>query len=92
MPTEGIERSIGPDDQIIVEGVPALLSPVLRSFADASLFVDVDDAVRRERLVADYRWRGQDLAEVESRLVRREHDEVSIVRASIGNATLITGE
>lgn len=92
MTTEGVECSIGPDDQIIVEGVPALLSPALRTLADASLFVDVDDAVRRERLLDDYRWRGQDLAEVESRLALREYDEVSTLRTSIGNATLIIGE
>jgi histidinol-phosphate phosphatase family protein len=85
-------RSVGPDDLIIVEGVPALMSPALLSFADAGLFVDADDAVRRTRLLADYRWRGHNPADVEAALAAREEDEVHVVRNAAGVATRIMGE
>lgn len=75
-------KTVGPDDTLIVEGVPALMDPVLRQAAAVRLFVDLDDTVRQTRLRADYAWRGLAAAETGDRLRLREQDEVAAVRAS----------
>ena len=83
----GHQHSIGPDDLIILEGVPALLEPALIGSADVRVFVDVDDEERLRRLKADYAWRGEPWESVEIRLHSRDHDELPVVRASAKNAT-----
>lgn len=83
----GTMRSIGPDDVLIVEGVPALMDPALRALSDVRVFVDVDDVQREQRLHADYAWRGEPLDRVDSRLRTRNQDELPIVRNSSAYAT-----
>jgi histidinol-phosphate phosphatase family protein len=80
-------RSIGPDDVLIVEGVPALMNPELRAAADVRVFVDVDEAQRVQRLLADYAWRGVALDSIDRRLRSRKKDELPIVRDSSAYAT-----
>jgi histidinol-phosphate phosphatase family protein len=82
-------RSIGPDDVLIVEGVPALMDPALRAAADVRVFVDVDEAQREQRLQADYAWRGEPLESIDWRLRSRKQDELPIVRKSSVYATHI---
>lgn len=83
----GPMRSIGPDDVVIVEGVPALMDPTLRAAANVRVFVDVDDTQRLQRLRTDYIWRGEPLDSVDTRLRIREQDELPVVRASAAHAT-----
>ena len=83
----GPMRSIGPDDVLIVEGVPALMDPALRAASDVRVFVDVDDVQREQRLHADYAWRGEPLDSVDRRLHSRNQDELPIVRNSSAYAT-----
>lgn len=80
-------RSIGPDDLLIVEGVPALTQPALCAIADVRVLVEVDDVQRLQRLHADYHWRGDPSHNVATRLRSRDLDELPIVRASAVYAT-----
>ena len=80
-------RTIAPDTVLIVEGVPALMDHALRAAAAVRLHVEVSDATRRQRLLADYTWRGAVTADLLARLQQREHDEVHDARASASFAT-----
>ncbi len=79
---QGPRISVGPSDTVILEGVPALMDDRLLSLADLRLFVDVDDMQRKQRLIAEYSWRGDDPTRLLEKLASREQDEVSAVRAS----------
>jgi uridine kinase len=73
--------SIGYDDFIIVEGVPALLDSRFENLTKNSLFVSVDDVVQHQRVEQEYRWRGMDLDAIRNLIVSRELDEVSQIKA-----------
>lgn len=79
--------SIGPDDFIIVEGVPALIENPLIAYACVRMFVDVPDEIRFRRLQEEYAWRGETSESIERRISSRECDELPIVRDSTKNAT-----
>lgn len=81
--------SVGPDDIVIAEGVPALLDEQLLSLADLRIFIDIDDRHRKERLAFDYRWRSEDLEESMQRVNSRETDEVPVVSASASKADFV---
>lgn len=73
---QALDLSIGPDDVLIVEGVPALLLEPLRALAQVTVHVALPEPARLERLHADYRWRGYaDPAQLESLLRSRAADE-----------------
>jgi uridine kinase len=78
--------SIGPDDVLVVEGVPALLDARLIALSDLRLHIDVPDEVRLARVRTDYAWREAASEGIEQRLVQRETDEVPMVRASATQA------
>ena len=79
--------SIGPEDCLIVEGVPALIGNNFLSHTDMKIYVDVKDEIRRERLRSEYRWRGESDEEIQSRITSRDYDELSVVRSSVINST-----
>lgn len=79
--------SIGPDDCIIIEGVPALISNNFLDYTDIKIYVDVADEIRLGRLREEYEWRGESYEEIQSRITSREYDELAIVRNSIINST-----
>ena len=83
----GIPISVGPDDVLLVEGVPALMIPALLAAATVRLYIDVEDGLRHKRLRADYSWRGEREDTVLGRLHTREEDELPAVRASAIYAT-----
>ena len=83
----GRRIAVGPQDVLIVEGVPALLDPFLVARSEFRVFVDVDDRLRQRRLDADYAWRDADTGPAMKRLRSREHDELPAVRASAVHAT-----
>jgi len=83
----GVDRSIGPDDLLIIEGVTALMDASLLQTAGVRIFVDVDDETRAQRLRADYTWRSEPPRDTEITLRAREADEVPAVRASAVHAT-----
>lgn len=80
-------HSIGPEDLIIIEGVPALISEELRSLSRTRVYVDVEEGVRTDRLMRDYLWRGKSEEEIISILASRQNDEVKLVKSSAAFAT-----
>jgi uridine kinase len=85
--TDGPPRTIGERDLVVVEGVPALLDWPLRSLVGVRLFVDVPEALRQQRLTADYAWRGVPSVVLDELLRQRERSELQQVRASAAYAT-----
>ena len=81
--------SIGPEDVLVVEGVPALLSAGLCAAADVRVFTWIDDNERRGRMRVEYAWRGLDEAGVATLLSERDVDEHPFVLQSRVNATHI---
>lgn len=78
-----IEHSIGPDDVLIVEGVPALLLSELVSLPKTvKVYVDIASVTRDERLRNDYSWRGASLGDQSLVQASREFDETPIVEQS----------
>lgn len=78
-----IEHSVGPNDVLIVEGVPALLmDDLLGMFGVIKVYVDVARDTREMRLNQDYAWRGMLTEEQFATLASRELDEVQIVEQS----------
>lgn len=76
------ELNLSPNDVMIIEGVPALMDEKLRSLADFTVYVDIDDSLRRKRVVREYEWRGLGLKEILRIIDSRENDEVAYVRHS----------
>lgn len=83
----GEALSAAPDDVVIVEGVPALLSSALRQRAEHRIFVSCSDAERRRRFHQDYAWRGLDRDQAAHLYEQRNEDELPLVRRSADFAT-----
>ena len=78
-----IEHSIGPEDILILEGVPALLIDDLLGLSRViKVYVDVPLNTREERLKRDYAWRGTSAEGQFSILAKRNLDEVPMVEHS----------
>jgi histidinol-phosphate phosphatase family protein len=85
-----VRHSIGPSDILIIEGVPALLAKELLNLPKTlKVYVDIDSAVRAQRLGKDYSWRGLDSLGLANVLTSRERDEVPDVVASSSSADFI---
>lgn len=80
--SQNYQISVGPNDLLIVEGVSVLLSDEILKLTDCRIFVDIDEAIRNERLIADYTWRTNDLDAVKIKLKSRLIDEVAEIRNS----------
>jgi uridine kinase len=85
-----IEHSIGPEDILIVEGVPALLLRELTSLTNAiKVFIDLEPTIRNKRLSKDYKWRAQPNDKYANTLAMRELDETPVVMQSRSLADFI---
>jgi uridine kinase len=78
--------AIGPDDLIILEGVPALAHPQLVKLAGLRVHVEMPEPERISRLRADYRWRGESDAAVDALIASRAADECEPVQKARSNA------
>ncbi len=91
--SQRIEHSIGPDDVLIVEGVPALLMDDLLALPRAlKVYVDVEADTRNLRLKQDYAWRGTQAEQQAATLAARELDETPIVEQSRTVADFVVGQ
>jgi histidinol-phosphate phosphatase family protein len=80
---EPIEHSVGPNDVLIVEGVPALLMDDLLGLPGViRVYIDVAHDRRQQRLKQDYVWRDTPAEEHLATLAQRELDETPIVEQS----------
>lgn len=84
----GPTAAVGPQDLLIVEGVPALAHDGLLALADLRLHVEVGDGIRRRRFEADAALRGRDAAEAARLFTAREADETPVVQAAARAADL----
>lgn len=88
-----IEHSVGPNDVLIVEGVPALLVDDLLGLSGVmKIYVDVARDTREIRLNQDYAWRGFLAEQQFATLASRELDEVPIVEQSRMLADFVIGQ
>lgn len=78
------------NDFIIVSGLHALFLPMLRDCYDLSIYLDIDEGLRRcLKLQRDVQQRGHSVDRVISALERREPDAARFVRPQIAHADLI---
>jgi uridine kinase len=81
--SQQMEHSVGPEDVLIVEGVPALLiDDLLAMPKTVKVYVDVIRATREDRLLKDYAWRETSTEERTAMLAARELDETSVIEQS----------
>ncbi|WP_148293850.1 HAD-IIIA family hydrolase [Azospirillum sp. B4] len=78
--------ALGPDDILIVEGVPALTQAEWRDRAAHRLYVGTEEGGRQARFTAEYRRRGWSDAAVRETFEQRVRDETPIVLASKDHA------
>lgn len=75
-----IEHSVGPNDVLIVEGVPALLMDDLLGLPGVMrVYINVSHDTREKRLKQDYAWRGTSAEAQLETLAQRALDEIPIV-------------
>jgi histidinol-phosphate phosphatase family protein len=81
--TQSIKHSVGPEDILIVEGVPALLMEDLFDLPNVlKIYVDVARDNREMRLKKDYTWRGTSAKEQLALMTARDIDETPEVEQS----------
>ncbi len=86
---QGVRVSIGPDDLLILDGVPALVIEELATLADLRVHIEMPEPSRIELLHADYRWRGESPEAVAALLASRALDETGPVEAARARADFV---
>jgi histidinol-phosphate phosphatase family protein len=88
-----VTHSIGPEDTLIVEGVPALLLDELKSFHSAiSVFIDVSLSAQADRLAKDYSWRKDSGNDISNKLYKRGIDETPLILKTRNFADFIVSQ
>lgn len=79
---------VGPKEVVIVEGTVALtLLDGVRGAVTHSWFVEIDEDVRRQRVLNEYRLRGREVRDAEAIYAKRQQDETPVILATAGAAT-----
>lgn len=82
--------SINSNDIIIASGLHALYLPILRDCYNLSVYLDIDEGLRRHfKLQRDVNQRGHTMERVLSSFERREPDSVRFIRPQASNADLV---
>jgi uridine kinase len=88
--SQSVVHSIGPDDVLIVEGVPALLVTDLLNIPKLiKVYIDIPDDMRSDRLKKDYAWRGTLHADQAATMNSRELDETPMIELSKKDADYV---
>ena len=83
-----IEKVIGPQDIVIIEGTIALMLIAAQEQKTAhSWYVQMDEAKRKKRLLAEYALRGQSAQDAEGIYAQRLLDEVPLIESSKAHAS-----
>ena len=83
-----IEKVIGSQDVVIVEGTIALMLAATQGQKSVhSWYVQIDEVRRKKRLIAEYVLRGKSLQEAESIYAQRLLDEVPLIESSATHAS-----
>lgn len=78
--------NISPKDQIIIEGIPALLLKDLISLQSYKIYVNINEELRQQRIRKDYGQMGYTETSINSILHLREINEAYHVRRSMDNS------
>ena len=83
-------QRVDSNDFIITSGLHALYSPMLRDCYDLSIYLDIDEGLRRYfKLQRDVEERGHDVENVLLSLDKREADSKKFVRSQAAHADLV---
>jgi uridine kinase len=77
------------EDIIIIEGVIALSSDVIRYLSQVKIFVKTSPKEQFERISSFYRWKGKTRAEIDQLYQSRTLDEYSLIEKDIKLADLV---
>ena len=88
-PSIAVSYSYTGQDIIIIEGVVALSSEVIRDLAHFKFYVDIDPSLHKERIFNYYRWRGKQDKEIETIYRERLEDEYNLIEKEIKLADLV---
>jgi uridine kinase len=82
-----IEKVIGPQDIVIIEGTIALMLIAAQEQKSAhAWYVQMDEAKRKKRLLTEYALRGKSVQDAESIYAQRLLDEVPLIESSKAHA------
>jgi histidinol-phosphate phosphatase family protein len=76
-------------DIIIIEGVVALSSEVIRNISDIKIFVEINAAKQFERFTKYYQWRGRNISDIEKLYRQRTGDEYGIIEKDTKFADIV---
>lgn len=77
------------EDIIIIEGVVALSSEVIRYLSQVKIFVKTSPKVQYSRITNFYRWKGKTRTEIDKIITDRNIDEYSLIEKDIKLADLV---
>jgi D,D-heptose 1,7-bisphosphate phosphatase len=66
-------------DYILIDGVVALSSEILRELAQVKIFTEVNPVIHRKRIEDHYRWRGKEEEEIDMLYTGRLADEYRLI-------------
>ena len=76
-------------DVIIIEGVVALNSQVLKELATIKVFMDISDTLHKKRIKQYYLWRGKSEKEIKDLYASRYKDEYQLIKKAINFADFV---
>lgn len=88
-PEKQLDYKYTGQDIIIIEGVVALSSEVLRNLAYSSVYLDINSSTHKKRIREYYTWRGKSEAEIEKLYNERLKDEYNLIEKERKLADLV---
>jgi histidinol-phosphate phosphatase family protein len=83
-----IEKVIGPQDVVIIEGTIALLLEVAKANASVhSWYVQIDELQRKKRLLTEYGLRGRSTEDAQQIYAQRQIDEARLIELAKAHAS-----
>ena len=77
------------EEVILIEGVVALSSAIIRELAHYKIFMDTDNSIHRQRIGEFYSWRGKTQGETEQLYMQRLQNEYQLIEKERKFADLI---
>jgi len=84
-----VEYSLEHADIVIIEGVVALSSEIIRQSAQLKIFTTLTPDLFRKRIDEYYRWRGRTTEDIEDLVKKRKSDEYQLIEKESKLADLI---
>ena len=84
-----IEYDINDSDMIILDGVIALSSEILRKKSDLKIFLEINQEIHKQRFIDYNKWREKDLSKIEEIYGKRKPDEYHLIEKESKFADLV---